>query len=53
MKRIIKSRININETKMADDDIKEIVEKIIKYISEDGGDKAIRELSLKFDKWSH
>lgn len=51
MKRIIKKGITYAESKEADAKVRAIVESIINDVTE-GGDKVIRELSLKFDKWS-
>ena len=51
MKKIIKKGITYAESKEADAKVRAIVESIIDQVSE-GGDQVIRELSLKFDKWS-
>ena len=51
MKRIIKQGITYAESKEADAKVRAIVESILNDVSE-GGDKVIRELSSKFDKWA-
>ncbi len=51
MKRIIKKGITYAESKEADTKVRAIVESIINDVTK-GGDKVIRELSLKFDNWS-
>lgn len=51
MKRIIKKGITYAESKEADAKVRAIVESILNDVSE-GGDKVIRELSSKFDKWA-
>ncbi|OYX82067.1 MAG: histidinol dehydrogenase [Flavobacteriales bacterium 32-34-25] len=51
MKRIIKEGIALFEAETNDKKVREIVENLIEQVKKDG-DKALFELSEKFDKWS-